>query len=285
MEINYETIIKYLGNIKPKEELNISQKNIYTYLKNISSKFQDLFCDKIYKYGITIYDNNKNNISFWSSLLTLIYKQFIVPFNEDELSYINKFKKELIDIYPIKYSISKNEIFERLKLEPDYILIQYIVDMLDINIIIFDFKEELIYSLYKNNMMNPLKPTYLFSYNNTIWEPIMLNSNNIVYKDFSYNDNLIKKILYSNMIIYYDTKKEFIVNDNINIIIDNEHNLLNKETNELFIKNEPNINENKLNKMTKLKLIEHAQSLNITINMSKMLKIKIIELIMNKNNI
>ena len=55
MEINYETIIKYLGNIKPKEELNISQKNIYTYLKNISSKFQDLFCDKIYKYGEKCY--------------------------------------------------------------------------------------------------------------------------------------------------------------------------------------------------------------------------------------
>ena len=65
----------------------------------------------------------------------------------------------------------------------------------------------------------------------------------------------------------------------------NEQKLLNKDTNELFIKNEPSINENKLNKMTKVKLIEHAQSLNITIDMSKMLKIKIIELIMNKNNI
>ena len=57
MEINYETIIKFLANTKKKEEKITSQKNIYTYLKTIPSKFQDLFCDKTYKYGITIYDN------------------------------------------------------------------------------------------------------------------------------------------------------------------------------------------------------------------------------------
>ena len=97
-------------------------------------------------------------------------------------------------------------------------------------------------------------------------------------------------ILFSSLGLIYDTFFEIVYNPHISLVVlsssmINWQKLLNKDTNELFIKNEPSINENKLNKMTKVKLIEHAQSLNITIDMSKMLKIKIIELIMNKNNI
>lgn len=290
MEINYETIIKYLANNKPKEEQKIiSQKNIYTYLKTIPSKFQELFCDKTYKYGITIYDNDNNNISFWTSLLTLFDSKFIVPFNDDELLIVNNFKKELIEKYPTKYNIPKNEISNRLNLEPDYILIQYIVDLLDINMIIFDFKENNIYALYKNYIMNPLKPTYMFSYNDALWEPIMINTVKLIIRDFSYNDNVIKKILAED-IKYYENKKEFLVNDNINVIIENEKKVLGKEdkkTNTLFIKEEPhnagpqNTGQdiNKLSRMTKDKLIEYAKILNITEDMKKMLKAKIIELI------
>jgi hypothetical protein len=289
MEINYETIIKYLADIKPKEEKKTSQKNIYTYLKTIPSKFQELFCDRTYKYGITVHDSNNNNISFWTSLLTLIDSKFIVPFNEDEISIINNFKKDLIEKYPAKYSIPKNEINERLKLEPDYILLQYIVDLLDINIIIFDFKENNINALYKSYIMNPLKSTYLFAYNDSFWEPIMVNSTKLIIRDFSYNDTIIKKIL-SEDIKYYENKKEFLVNDNINVIIENEKKLLKKEetkSSNLFIKEEPvvlktELTAAKLTRMTKDKLIEYANTLNINDDMSKMLKTKIIELITNK---
>lgn len=286
MEINYETIIKYLGNVKPKEVKSTGQKNIYTYLKTIPSKFQELFCDRTYKYGITIYDNNNNNISFMTSLLTLIDSKFIVPFNEDEVNVVNNFKKELIEKYPSKYSVPKNEIVERLKLEPDYILLQYIVDLFDINMIIFDFKESNIYTLYKNYIMNPLKPTYLFSYNDAFWEPIMVNSTKSIIRDFSYNDSIIKKILAED-IKYYENKKEFLVNDNINVVVENEKKLLKKDeikSNTLFIKEEPikedgKLTAAKLNRMTKDKLIEYAKTLNITDDMTKMLKAKIIELI------
>ena len=288
MEINYETIIKYLANVKPKEEKKTGQKNIYTYLKTVPSKFQELFCDKTYKYGITIHDNNNNNISFMTSLLTLLDSKFIVPFNNDELSIVNNFKKELIDKYPTKYSIPKNEISERLKLEPDYILLQYIVDLLDINMIIFDFNNSHIYSLYKNYIMNPLKPTYLFSYNESFWEPIMVNSTKSIIRDFSYNDSMIKKIL-SEDIKYYENKKEFMVNDNINVIMENEKKLLKKDeikSNTLFIKEEPTNDSKmpitKLNRMTKDKLIEYAVLQDIKDDMSKMLKAKIIELIISK---
>jgi len=285
MEINYETIIKYLADIKSKEETKTTQKNIYTYLKTFPSKFQELFCDRTYKYGITIYDVNNNNISFWTSLLTLIDSTFIVPFNEDEVAIINNFKKDLLEKYPAKYTIPKNEIHERLKLEPDYIMLQYIVDLLDINMIIFDFKENNITSLYKSYIMNPLKPTYLFAYNDAFWEPIMVNSTKSIIRDFSYNDTIIKKIL-SEDIKYYENKKEFLVNDNINVVIENEKKLLKKEepkSNTLFIKEEPvvtsELSSAKLTRMTKDKLIEYAKTLNINSDMSKMLKTKIIELI------
>lgn len=287
MEINYETIIKYLSNCKSKEQKLTSQKNIYTYATNFPNKFQELFCDKTYKYGITLYDNDNNNISFWSALLTLIDNKFMIPYNNDELSIIYNFKKELIKNYPNKYPIEKFNISERLKLEPDYIIIQYIIDIFDINILIFDFKLEEIYSLYKNNIMNPLKPTYLLAKTESFWEPIMNNSSKSIIKDFSYNDSIIKKILLMN-IQYYENKKEFIVNDNINVIVENEKTLLKKvnKENTLFIKEEPLKDEpmttSKLNRMTKDKLIEYAKTLNIITDMNKMLKVKIIELITSK---
>ena len=100
MEITYETIIKYLGNKTPKKEVSekqsfITQKNIFTYANTFPEKFATLLTDKFYRLGTTVYDDKKNNISFWSSLLTLIDKEFILQPDKDMITSINIFNIEL----------------------------------------------------------------------------------------------------------------------------------------------------------------------------------------------
>jgi hypothetical protein len=287
MEITYETIIKYLEKPKNKQHEFITQKNIYKYVKSFPLKFQNLLCDKIYRYGITVY-NNKDNISFWSSLLTLLDKDFIITFNTDEISSINKFKTSLLEIYPAKYNHDKNDIKELLKIEPNNIILQYIVDVLDINFIILDFKTENINLMYKSKIMNPFKPILLFANYIDFWEPILLNGTTII-REFSYNDIIIKKLLYSENIKYYNSDNEIHINDNINTIMDKESKLLKpklsleSKSESIFIKsdttNYQEMGPAKLNRLTKTKLIEIAKSLNFTTDMSKMLKTAIIDMI------
>ena len=86
MEINYDIIIKYLcdkniksNNTENKQESNKfqTQKNIYTYANTFPPVFKEIFSDKFYRYGIITHDNTHNNISFWSSILSVLDKNFL----------------------------------------------------------------------------------------------------------------------------------------------------------------------------------------------------------------
>jgi hypothetical protein len=253
MEINYDLILKYLqpknkilnNNIKIDDINNniilenndnkefITQKNIFNYSKSFPEFFKNFLSDKFYRYGITIYDNDNCNISFWTSLLTLIDKKFIIPYNHNEISIINEFKFQLIEKYK-KNIISnflkqfdKNNIRERMKLEPDIYILQYICDILDITFLIFDFKNNTIYSIYSGLLLNPFKQIFIFAKCNSFWEPIMsIKSKGNTKRIFDINDINIKKILYSNNICYYENIK---INKEFNIllikdIIDKEKN-------------------------------------------------------------
>ena len=97
IDINYDIMIKYLckkNSIKkdqeiqepwfPKEIPKLSrksfstQKSILNYATNFPNKFRELLTDKFYRYGVTTYDMEKNNVSFWASLLTMIDKNFLI---------------------------------------------------------------------------------------------------------------------------------------------------------------------------------------------------------------
>ena len=276
--------VKSLNKYNIDEKTFANKKGIHGFKKSFPPVFHEYICDKTYKFGITTFNNN-NNISFWSSLLTLLDTNFIIPYKDDENTQISNFKTKILDEYPSKYHIDKVDIREKLKLEPDNIILQYIVDIFDINFIIFDFKTEKINVMYKNNIMNPMKPMLLFANYMSMWEPIMLNGetnyNLPIIKLVSYNNNFIKKILSSN-IYYYGDNRDVIINDNINVIIENEQVYLTTKselkTNDVFIK--PTVPNTKFNKMTKDKLLEHATSLGLGVS-NKMLKAQIIELIVN----
>jgi hypothetical protein len=230
MEINYELIVKYLCKSKDMENKSTSCKSTScksTFITDKSAtnytfpeKFKTVFNDEsFYRYGVTTFDNN-TNISFWTSLLTLINKDFMIPYNNDESQMITEFKNNLLEQYKISKLSSfikktdKIELREKLKIQPDYIVLQYIVDVLDINFIIFDFKTEEYYTVYRSDIMNPWNRTFLFANYENNWEPIMLQTN--TKKIFDYNDMILKQILNQTGLKYYDfvnTKKEFMYID------------------------------------------------------------------------
>jgi len=297
MEINYDTIIKYLT-----KNLNTfsNKKNILTYSDKFCTKFSNLLQNKFYKYGITINDDKNKNISFYTSLLTLLNKDFVSFDNNEEINEINKFKIFLNDsvksftpsVYLKNYLDENKLVNTDLTNNMDIYYFQTIVEVFDINILILDFCDENIYTVYSDNEYNPWKPTLLFAKNTDWWEPIIYELK--TKRTFSYNDIQIKKLLTECKIEYYYKdiiKKEFKMNDNINNII---NKLKPKETEEVnivdnvdslnnstFIKVEkPGYDFITLNKLTKNDLSDICKTNNIKIN-TKMLKKELIDLIMN----
>jgi hypothetical protein len=327
MDINYEIIIKYLSkkviNVNNKknnqQSLFITQKNIYTYSYTFPIKFKELLTDKFFRYGITIYDNENNNISFWSSIITLLDKNFIIPYINDECEIINQFKIQIIELYNknllsdyIK-KYDKNDLRERFKLNPDLIVLQYIVDILDINIIVFNFKTETINVLYSNDIMNPWKQSILLANYDMFWEPIMcIKSKGTIIRLFNYNSQTFKKII-NNLIINLNETiigKKFICINNLSDILEIEKkklNIMSKKSNLLLDNNsdssvhtDDDIDDNKivnifikddefygLNKttMTKMKISELiilTNKLNIVITKKNPTKAILMESIINK---
>ncbi len=312
MEINYEIIIKHLcgkntnTNTKfdkknPIKNPNpfVTQKNIYTYANTFPESFGKIFNEKFYRYGVTVSDNEHNNISFWSSLMTLLDKNFIIPYTSDEIPMINQFKTQLINSYDksnlsefIK-KLDKNDIKERFKLNPDLIVIQYISDVLDLNIWIFDFKLESIHVVYPKDIMNPWKQSILLATHGINWEPIMcLKSKGNVTRLFDYNNGFLKQLIESDGITYLngsDIGKEYIYIDNINDIIKQEKQNLGIGISKLSTENSNNDSESSVQTIESDKSNETNKQNNYfikadeleeikKINKTKMNKMKIAEL-------
>ena len=334
MEINYATIIKYLSkkstNINnkknPEPNLFVTQKNIYTYSNTFPEKFKELLTDKFYRYGITVYDNENSNISFWTSIMTILNKNFIIPYTNDEIPLVNQFKKQLLESYnPVQLSdyikkYDKNDLKERFKLDPDITVLQYLVDILDINILILNFKTESIQVLYSKDIMNPWKQSIFLANYGVFWEPIMcLRSKGSVNRLFDLNNQTFKKIISSNIISYYEGNtigKEFIYFDNINDVIKmekqklqiatgkvkttNDNLLIDEENDEsdssvhtddesskFFVKKDEleeikKLNKTKINKMKVAELVDLTKKLNILITKKNPTKAILMESILSK---
>uniref|UniRef100_A0A6C0H952 Uncharacterized protein n=1 Tax=viral metagenome TaxID=1070528 RepID=A0A6C0H952_9ZZZZ len=258
-EITYEVILKYL--LEDKNIFITKKNNINHNLNN----FITILTNNCYRYGINIYDNNNENISFWASLLLILENNYLV--NEDFIKII-EYKSQLINMYT-KNNLSsfikkfnKNDIREHINSSIDIITLQYIVDILNINIIIFDFKINEIFTIYKNEAINFTNKTILIANYDLFWEPIITNDKKIFDKD----DQIILNIMNEN-IKYYES-------DKINKIfaIDNNKNI------KTII-----YNTNQLNKFTKPKLLELVEiHKNITYsNTNKITKKELIDLLLS----
>ena len=288
MEISYDIIIKYLSK-NNNEKINFSnKKHILSYSDKFPDKFCNLLPNKFYKYGITTLNKNNVNISFYISLLTLLNNKFLTFTLDEELEYLSNFQKDIKE--NIDSQIFSNY-FEKLllsnKIDKKDIIndinysIQLIAESCNINILIFDFKNQNIEIAYSDDICNPYKPIILLANYEDLWEPIFFDSK----RTFSYNEINIKKILNEENIKYYKENlinKKYILNDNIKSImndIQDEFNLL-IDKSDMFIKCEKNNDENNiLNKKTKTELYDICKSKNIKVT-TKMLKKDIIDLIL-----
>ena len=330
MEINYEIIIKHLcgkniksnGKIQPKESNSFqTQKNIYTYANTFPEPFKKLLGEKFYRYGITVHDNEHNNISFWCSVMTLLNKNFMIPYASDEISMVNQFKLQLINSYDKSHlsdyvkKLDKTDIRERFKLNPDLLVIQYLADILDINIWIFDFKSESIKVVYPKDIMNPWKQSILLATHEIYWEPIMcLKSKGSVTRLFDINNPIFKQIMYFDNVTYLEGNaigKEYIYIDNVHDVIKQEKQKLGIEVSKLLIEDyddesdssvhtEPyekpekyfvkadeleeikKLNKTKMNKMKVSELVDLTKKLNIVITKKNPTKAVLMESILNK---
>jgi hypothetical protein len=287
MEINYSTILKYLGTKDPKLEF-ITKKNLMTNSSNFPDKFKDMLDSKFYRYGVSQTDMANNNISFFTSFLTLINDEFISSLPSEEYETINKLIDSLDCEYPDSLkSFPKNIIKKSIKeKEVSVFLFELLVNKFNVNFIILDFKNSDVYTAFKDNCMNPWKPILLFAMYDKIWEPIMTSEK----KTFSYNDNFIKKLLNGSFdfdIKYYEgsaINKTFSLVDNIKEIIDNlivDNNNTTESEKEITVLP----NKTKLNRMTKqeiLNLIDKLQINNSNIN-NKTTKKDLIEILLSNN--
>jgi hypothetical protein len=296
--LDSEATIELYPNM-PINNMFITQQNIFNYSINFPEIFKLIFNEKFYRYGIKNYDNDNNNISFWSSLLILIDKEYLIPYDNDELGMINQFKNQLLEKYTKRKNdissfikkLDKNNLRERFKLIPDINVLQYVADILEINLVIFNFETNKIEIVYPTNTINPFKQFLLFAKHNIFWEPIMLTkSKGVIQRLFTYNDVIIKKILTENQIEYLDgniINKTYTFSNNFVSIIQQEKNKIcptillssteNTEESEnnsvhtesdIFIESDINndikgINKTKLNKMKLAELLELSTKLKI----------------------
>ncbi len=303
MEINYNLILKYLGNKKTEETFS-SLKNMMTTSEKFPSEFRGLLGDKFYKMGVTSLINNKN-VSFYTSLLTLLDDEFMTLDVNEEKHKVSNFIDALYSLNDMPDNlkeISKGAVKKYIKeFDTNIWIMELIAHKFKTNILIFDFDTMNIYTVYPGQIMNPWRPFFLIAKHNNNWEPIRNNEK----KTFSQNDNFIKKI-FNYGLSYYDEaiiKKEFVLVDNLQEIIeeynktDSDKNDSDKDktsdnanesdsmsdtdtNNQTFIKKEPQIlSESKLNKMSKPELIKYMKDLNMKPN-SKLTKKDLIKTVL-----
>jgi len=255
MSISYQDIINVLCNNKNNFSTNL---NIMCFVDQFKY-FTDIFDNQYYRYGIYNYNNNYENISFISSILYCLDDNYFIVPKAELFEKINNIKKELK---------SKEDIVKKLC----------------INILIFDFKENKIKSIYGGDYFNPYKETIFLAKYEEYWEPICCKE----YKTFNINNsksNTLKNKLLGSDIEYLNNSKVFIVNDNVFEIAENEFPS-NENNDESFItKNNMlnNLTKNKLNKMSKNDIIQIINDLNIDIkNLKKPTKVKLIEIILSQ---
>ena len=267
------------------------QKNFMTYSDKFPNEFKNILGDKFYRMGVT-QNNEQKNISFYTSLITLLDDNIMLITEKEEIHKVNQFLSDInnkvCELPEYLKEISKGAIKKYLKDKESNIWIyELIANYLKLNFIIFDFKTLEILTIYCGDVMYPWTTCLFLANNENSWEPIRNNEK----KFFSYNDNVLKKILSQNSINikYFNNKiikKDFAIFDNLEELIDdltkseNSENLEdNKEKEEIFIKTEIKISEEKLNKMTKLELINYLKLLNKK-PLSKATKKDLIELIL-----
>ena len=220
-------------------------------------------------------------INSFSLQPTIVMKSEEFPFFNnlfDESFYRYGVEQKNSFINSIKFCLNTN-----INIETNNI--SDLVKELDINIIIFDFKNNKIKVEHKNDFVNPWKPTILLAnYNDNYvdyWEPIVCKDTKI----FSFSSpkaHILKNKIYNEINNVNDNFQEIIDiegfnNSEISNDSDISENDDNKET--FITKDINNLSMAKLNKMKKDELVDLCKKLNKTITKKNFTKKDLIDLI------
>ena len=238
MSITYNDIISVLCNNNDKFSTKL---NIMKFVDQFNC-FKNIFSNDFYRYGIHIYDDEYKNISFLSSILYCLDENYCY--------------------------IEKSSLFMKIKEISDNIENNFdIVKKLNLNIMVFDFKNEKIKSIYDGEYLNPYKETIFLANYEKYWEPICSKD----YKLFNITlskCNILKNKILNNEISYIDDSKIFLLNDNINEILDDTFGEVTNNDESFTTKNTiySNLTKNKLIKMNKNDILQIIDDLNIDIS-------------------
>lgn len=213
------------------------EKNTFSLQPNITNHdlgtFNKLFDSSFYRYGVF------SDISLKSSILCCI-----------DTNYHNLLYEQI------------NEQFSNN--------ISDIVKDFNINIIIFDYKNNNIYAEYNGDFLNPWKPTiYLANYNDW-FEPIITKDTRI-FSLCSFKSHILKNNILSQTILKFNTDIPITINDNFNEIVELEG----------FKKKSISL-KSKYEKMKKDDLIQLCVKMNKTIEIVKPTKKDLIDIILNE---
>ena len=178
--ITYELIFEYLCDNNKKSSNFPNKRNLIVYGNNFPEKFEKLFGKNYYRYGVNSYDINQENISLYSSILTILDIEFISLSVAEQQKKVRKFITFLLDKLPKIYSeshfkslsISKETIKENVR-KMDWLIMQLVVTALNINILVFDFVTEKKLILYNGEFCNPWKPFIFLAKKDEYYEPIL----------------------------------------------------------------------------------------------------------------
>ena len=205
--MNYNLIIKYLSKQKPfitnKGEYNNNFPEKFKDNKCLDNTFNKCLDNTFYRYGVTTYNNDKLNISFWSSLLTILDKSFLIPIDNDELYLVKKFIDDIVD------KKKHIDMKERVKLVPNSQVFEFVADVLNINLLFLDFKNLTFNVIYPNLYLNPWNKICILVKNDDFFEPVMSKEN----RYFTFDNDIIKNLFLNNDITYFDNIKEYILLD------------------------------------------------------------------------
>ena len=273
--INYKMIFEYLCTSNKQSSNFPNKRNLIVYGTDFPDKFSKLFGKNYYRYGVNMYNNNQDNISIYSSILTLIDKEFISLSISEQQKKIKFFITFLLDKLPEVYeesqfkllNISKETIKTNIE-NMDWLILQTLVSILKINILIFDFATEKKYIVYKNDYCDPWQPFIFLAKKEDNYEPIFGEKKCL----FSINDNILKKNLKNNISYYKKDhlKKDYILVDNFSEIYEK---MITKYTPEL---NKIDLKKNKKSKLIKMILeIDPSSIIKKTINKKELIDIYI----------
>ena len=274
MKITYDTIIEYLCSNNQNYSF-ITKPNIIKFIDSetnydFNNKFNGFF-----RMGMVVHNKNDINISFFTSLLFLMNKDFIYMDNEEKTKNVDKIINDMRNYWNTKFKNNNNF----TKTDGEKIILKYQTNKLEENdianfleMVCFCFKINIMRLDYKNNKLeihyfkkfkkgelNIFYPTIILSNYNNFWEPVY-NSNNRLFE--------LKNKMFKFITDKYKIKK-------INEILQ-ESGVIKKENKSSFLSKEelePLLQKSKLNKMKKDELINLANSLNIDINVKSTKKI------------